>query len=276
MIRAVFARELRGSLGALAVVSASLACCAVAIASMFSPETARMLEDLKAAMPELYDAFGMSNDTSTLTGFLLNYLYGFLFTLGPLALTLLAVSRSAVRPAATGELANVLASPHSKSSVAASIAAAVIASVLEATAISGLAAVIAAEALFPGVLDLAAMARVNLGLLAFQLFMAGICLLSALALRRPSAALWAGGGLCLAEYLVQMVAQISGTESWGASSRSSRSSTPTRSPRATRAPSGQRCASRSSGRRSPRGRSRRSPDATSAYKAASHGPGANR
>ena len=45
--------------------------------------------------------------------------------------------------------------------------------------------------------------------------MAGICLLSALALRRPSAALWAGGGLCLAEYLVQMVAQISGTESWG-------------------------------------------------------------
>lgn len=215
MIRAVFARELRGSLGALAVVSASLACCAVAITSMFSPETARMLEDLKAAMPELYDAFGMGNDTSTLTGFLLNYLYGFLFTLGPLALTLLAVSRSAVRPAATGELANVLASPHSKSSVAASIAAAVIASVLAATAISGLAAVIAAEALFPGVLDLAAMARVNLGLLAFQLFMAGICLLSALALRRPSAALWAGGGLCLAEYLVQMVAQISGTESWG-------------------------------------------------------------
>ena len=122
MIRAVFARELRGSLGALAVVSASLACCAVAIASMFSPETARMLEDLKAAMPELYDAFGMGNDTSTLTGFLLNYLYGFLLTLGPLALTLLAVSRSAVRPAATGELANVLASPHSKSSVAASIA----------------------------------------------------------------------------------------------------------------------------------------------------------
>lgn len=124
MIRAVFARELRGSLGALAVVSASLACCAVAIASMFSPETARMLEDLKAAMPELYDAFGMGNDTSTLTGFLLNYLYGFLLTLGPLALTLLAVSR-------------------------------------------------------------------------------------------PSAALWAGGGLCLAEYLVQMVAQISGTKSWG-------------------------------------------------------------
>ncbi len=164
MIRAVFARELRGSLGALAVVSASLACCAVAITSMFSPE-----------------------------------------------------------------LAKVLASPHSKSTVAASIAAAVIASVLAATALSGLAAVLAAEALFPGVLDLAAMARVNLGLLAFQLFMAGICLLSALALRRP-----------------------------------------------TRAPSGQQCASRSSGRRSPRGRSRRSPDATSAYKAASHGPGANR
>lgn len=215
MTWAVFSREVRGNLKAMVTVFASLACCAAVIAGMFNPETARMLEDLKAAMPELYDAFGMGNDTSTLTGFLLNYLYGFLFTVGPLALTLLAVNRSAVRPVATGELANVLASPHSRRSVAVSIAAAVIASVLATTALSGLAAIAAAEALFPGALDLAAMVRVNLGLLAFQLFMVGICLLSALALRCPGAALWTGGGFCLAEYLVQMVVQISGTESWG-------------------------------------------------------------
>lgn len=215
MIWAVFEREFRGSLGALVAVSSSLACCAVAIAGMFSPETAQMLGDLKTMMPELYDAFGMGNDTSTLTGFLLNYLYGFLFTLGPLALTLLAVNRSAVRPIATGELANVLASPHPKRSVAASIAAAIIASTLAAAAVSGLSAIVASEILFPGELDLAAMARVNLGLLAFQIFMVGACLLSAFSLRRPAAALWAGGGFCLAEYLVQMVAQIAGAESWG-------------------------------------------------------------
>lgn len=215
MIRAVFIREFCGNLGALAAISASLACCALSITGMFSPETAQMLGDLKAMMPELYDAFGMGNDTSTLTGFLLNYLYGFLLTLGPLALTLLAVSRSAVRPIATGELANVLASPHPKRSVAVSIALAVISLSLAATVISGLSAIAAAEAFFPGELDIAAMIRVNLGLLAFQLFMAGVCLLSALAIRSPASALWIGGGFCLAEYLIQMVAHISGAESWG-------------------------------------------------------------
>lgn len=78
-----------------------------------------------------------------------------------------------------------------------------------------LATVIAAEILFPGKLDLAAMARVNLGLAALQLFMAGLCLLSAFALRRSQAALWAGGCFCLAEYLIQMVLDIAGAQNCG-------------------------------------------------------------
>lgn len=214
MIRTVFAREIGGSAGAASAVAISLACCALAIVGMFSPETAQMLSDLKAMMPELYDAFGMGNDTATLTGFLLNYLYGFLFTLGPLALALLCVSRSIVRPIATGELANVLASPHSRRSVAASIAASIAASVLACTALPTACTVVAAELIFPGELDLAAMARVSLGLFAFQLFMVGICLLSAFALRNPGAALWAGGGFCLTEYLIQMVCQIAKADGW--------------------------------------------------------------
>ena len=208
MIPALFTRDVRRSLPAAAAVFAVMALYVVCIVYMFNPETAKMLDDLMTYMPQLYDAFGMGHDTSTLTGFMLNYLYGFILTLLPLVLVLLVVNKLLVKPIARGEFAWVLASPHGRGPILGSVIAA-LASVLVLT----LAAVHATElasavAFFPEDLDAGALLAVNAGLFCLWAFMAGACLLSAVAFAKRPGALWVGGGLCLVEFVIQMAAQL--------------------------------------------------------------------
>ena len=63
-------------------------------------------------------AFGMANATDTLLGFLLNYLYGFVFTWLPLLMIMILVNRMVVRPIDRGSMAYLLASPTSRLSLA--------------------------------------------------------------------------------------------------------------------------------------------------------------
>ena len=208
MIRPLFLRSLKSSLLAAAAIFAVLAMYIVCIVYMFNPNTAKMLDDLMTAMPELYDAFGIGHDTSTLTGFMLNYLYGFLLTLLPLVLILMLVNKLLVKPIARGELGYALASPHGRASILGSIAGAAAVAlvfVLVASTVCELAAVLA---FFPDDLDAVALLRANAGLACLWLFMLGICLLSAVLFASGPLALWAGGGICLVGFLIQMVSQI--------------------------------------------------------------------
>ena len=124
---ALFARELRGSLPSLLVITAVLALYIVSIAYMFDPEVADNLDAVMAAMPDLFAAFGMANMSTNMTDFMLNYLYGFLFTWVPLLLIMMMVNRMLVRPIDRGSMACLLATPASRLRIAGSFAACMVA-----------------------------------------------------------------------------------------------------------------------------------------------------
>ena len=63
-------------------------------------------------------------------------------------------------------------------------------------------------ALFPGELDMQGLLQVNAGLFALWLAIAGLCFLSACLFSNATAALWAGGGLCILFFLMQMVSKV--------------------------------------------------------------------
>ena len=208
MIRPLFLKSLKNSLPSAFAIFAVLAMYIVCIVYMFNPDTAKMLDDLMAVMPELYDVFGMGHDTSTLTGFMLNYLYGFLLTLLPLVLILMLVNKLLVKPITRGELSYALASPHGRGSILGSIVGAAVVALAIVLAASTVCEVASALAFFPDDLDTAALLRANAGLSCLWLFMLGLCLLSAITFAGSPLALWAGGGICLVGFLIQMVAQI--------------------------------------------------------------------
>ena len=208
MIRPLFSRCLKAGIPAALAIFAVLAMYIVCIVYMFDPSTAQMLDELMAVMPELFDAFGMGHDTSTLTGFMLNYLYGFLLTLLPLVLVMLLVNKLLVKPVAGGELSYALASPRGRGAILGSIIGAVTC-LLAVLLVACFACEIGcALVFFPDDLDVAALARVNSGLVCLWVLMFGICLLSAVTFARGPLALWTGGGVCLIAFLVQMVSQI--------------------------------------------------------------------
>ena len=208
MIRPLFLKSLKSSLLSALAIFAVLAMYIVCIVYMFDPDTAKMLDDLMTVMPELFDAFGMGHDTSTLTGFMLNYLYGFLLTLLPLVLILMLLNKLLIKPITRGELSYALASPHGRSAILVSIAGAATVSLALVLVASTVCEVVSALAFFPDDLDTEALLRANAGLACLWLFMLGLCLLSAVVFAGSPLALWAGGGVCLVGFLIQMVAQI--------------------------------------------------------------------
>ena len=209
MNKTLFAKELRANLFVSGIIAAVLALYIGMIISMFDPELGESLDLMMQSMPEVFAAFGMSTQTTTLIDFMLNYLYGFLLTAFVLVLVLIMANKLMVRHLDRGSMAYLLATPTSRVRIAGTMIG-VMTTVLAALAVLVTALEMGfAEALFPGELDLEALLRVNAGLLALWLAMAGLCFLSACLFSNATAALWVGGGLSILFFLMQMASQVS-------------------------------------------------------------------
>lgn len=208
MNKTLFAKELRSNLFVSAIIAAVLALYIGMVVAMYDPKLGESLDAMMQSMPEVFAAFGMSTQATTLLEFMLNYLYGFLLTVYILVLILVMAYRLMVRYLDRGAMAYLLATPNSRACIALTMAGVMVAVLV------GLAVLVTAlewgfaEAFFPGDLDVQALLQVNAGLLALWLAAAGLCFLSACLFSNSSAALWSGGGLCILFFLMQMVSQI--------------------------------------------------------------------
>ena len=196
MNRALFAKELRANLFVSLIIAAVLAMYIGVIVSMYDPELGESLDAMMQSMPEMFAAFGMSVQATTLIDFMLNYLYGFLLTIFILVLILIVANKLMVRYLDRSAMAYLLATPNSRTRIALTMVGVMV-------TILGF-----AEALFPGELDMQALMQVNAGLLALWLAMAGLCFLSACLFSNATAALWVGGGLNILFFLMQMISQV--------------------------------------------------------------------
>ncbi|OUO92406.1 hypothetical protein B5F40_00430 [Gordonibacter sp. An230] len=209
MNKTLFTKELRAVLPSGGIIAAVLALYIGMIVSMYDPELGKSLDAMMQSMPEVFAAFGMSTQTTTLIDFMLNYLYGFLLTAFVLVLILIMTNKVMVRHLDRGSMAYLLATPNSRTCIACTMIG------VMTTILAGLAVVVTSlevgvsEALFPGELDMQALLRVNAGLLALWLALASLCFLSACLFPNTAAALWAGGALSILFFLMQMVSQVS-------------------------------------------------------------------
>ena len=207
MNRTLFAKELRANLFVSAIIAAVLAMYIGTIVAMYDPKLGKSLDAMMQSMPELFAAFGMSMQATTLLEFMLNYLYGFLLTIFILVLILVMANKLMVRYLDRGAMAYLLATPNSRTRIACTMIGVMVAVLVGLCALVTALEAGFAEALFPGDLDVQALVQVNLGLLALWLAMAGLCFLTACLFSNSPAALWTGGGLCILFFLMQMVSQ---------------------------------------------------------------------
>lgn len=207
MNRTLFAKELRSNLFVFGIVYAVLVMYIAVVVSMFDPELGKSLDMMMASMPELFAAFGMATQATTLTDFMLNYLYGFLLTMFPFVLIVIMANKLMVRYLDRGTMSYLLATPNSRTRIATTLAGAMVTLLALLAMLVTLAEVGCAELMFPGDLDTQGLLRANAGMLALWVFLAGMCFLSACLFASASAALWVGGGAGILFFLMQMLSQ---------------------------------------------------------------------
>ena len=172
MNRALFAKELRANLFVSLIIAAVLAMYIGVIVSMYDPELGESLDAMMQSMPEMFAAFGMSVQATTLIDFMLNYLYGFLLTIFILVLILIVANKLMVRYLDRSAMAYLLATPNSRTRIALT------------------------------------MVGVMVTILVALMAVVRLCFLSACLFSNATAALWVGGGLNILFFLMQMISQV--------------------------------------------------------------------
>lgn len=208
--RALYGRGMRSMVKVLLVFIAVLTLYFTLITSMFDPEMGALLQSLTQTMPEIMAMVGMAGAPAQLTGFLANYLYGFLMLLFPLVFEILTANRLVARMVDRGSMVYLLASPNSRRKIAVTqllvLLTGIVSLIVYCTGL-GLAC---SEAMFPGELDIPAFLRLNLGVLALHLAVGGLCFAASCVCNDTRRSLAIGGGIPIAFYLLHMLANMGG------------------------------------------------------------------
>lgn len=204
----LFKSSARSLLKLWLIFAAVMALYVIVITTMFDPELNATLDAIIAAMPELMSMAGMQAGSSTLSGFLANYLYGFLLLIFPLVFTGLAANRLISARVDSGSMAYLLASPNTRVRVARTQALVLIAGNVITIVFATVLAIVCAEVMFPRELEVGRYIILNVGLLCLHLAIIGFCFFASCQFNESKYSLALGSGLPVLCFLFQMLANV--------------------------------------------------------------------
>ena len=201
-------KEIKYSYKTTLIFIAVLTLYASMMTTMFDPEMGDMLASFSQSMPEMFAAFGMTADASTLVQFLANYLYGFIFVVFPMVYIVIMTSRLVTRYMDKGSMAYLLSTPNTRFSLIFTQAFLLCVNILFMVVfVTGLCTGIS-EGLFPNELEIAKFLLLNFGLFCLLFFLASVCFCFACIFNESRFATGAGSAFIIGTYIIQMISQI--------------------------------------------------------------------
>ncbi|NCB91176.1 MAG: ABC transporter permease [Clostridia bacterium] len=178
------------------------------IISMFDPEMGDSLRTMAESMPEVFAAFGMADVGTTLIEFITGYLYGILLTAFPAVYIIIVSNRLVAKYVDDGSMAYLLSVPEKRTKIVVTQAffliSGLVAMVLYVIAVI----LLTSQILFPGKMDIAALIRVNVGIMGVWIMMGGVCFMSSCIFNESRRAVGASSAFVVYSLLVQMVSQV--------------------------------------------------------------------
>ena len=175
--------------------------------SMFDPALGSILTAFIKAMPEIMNMFGMNLSSTTLTGFMSTYLYGFIMLVFPMIFSIINANRLVARHVAKGSMVYLLSAPVSRKTIVFTqmkvLGSGLFFLILYAT-VFGIAA---CETSFPGELEIPKFILLNVGAFGLHLLIAGICFLSSCIFNETKHSIAIGAGIPALAYVIQMLAK---------------------------------------------------------------------
>lgn len=204
----LYKRGMKGSIKLLVIFGAIITLYVSVIISMYDPELMETLDGFVEAMPELMAAVGMSAGATTLLGFMISYLYGFILLIFPMVYAILRGNGLIAKYVDKGSMISLVAAPVKRRTIACTQMAVLLTGVVILVAYATGLEIFVAESCFPGELDFSELLILNGGLLCLHFFLAGISFLASCVFSDTKYSIAFGAGIPAFMYVMQMLANV--------------------------------------------------------------------
>lgn len=203
---ALYTREMKGSLKMLVLFAAILSMYVIVIISMFDPDKMAILDSFYKTMPQLMASVGMRPGATSLVGFMISYLYGFILLIFPMLFCILRGNALIARYADNNSMVILLAAPVRREAVAITQLSVLISGIFLLIAYTTGLEILVAEIQFPKVLVISELLKLNISLLCLHLFIGGVCFLASCVFSDTKYSIAFGAGIPALMYVLQMLA----------------------------------------------------------------------
>lgn len=173
----LYKREMKGSIKLLVIFGAIITMYVSIIVSMYDPEMMATLDSFVEVMPEMMAAVGMSAGATSLLGFMISYLYGFILLIFPMVFCILRGNGLIAKYVDRGSMVALVAAPVKRRTVAFTQMKVLGIGIFLLIAYVTVLELIIAQISFPGELVLSELLTLNAGLLCLHLFIGQYLLL---------------------------------------------------------------------------------------------------
>ena len=183
--------------------------------SMYDPSSADTMKAMLDLLPEgLVKALGFENMGTDLTGYISNYLYGFILLTFPLIYCVIAANRMIAKHVDSGSMSYLLTTPNSRVKVA-TTQAVYLAVSLAAIMVADIAlAILMCESMFPGMLEIGPFLALNWVTYLAMLVVSGIGFFSSCLFNETRLSLSVGAGLPILFLIFNMISGLSDKIAW--------------------------------------------------------------
>lgn len=207
--RTLYIRELKNSLKLGLIFAAVLTMYVVIMINLYDPNMRSALDKFAKTMPQLMAALGIRPGSTGLLGFLMTYLYGFILLIFPMLFTVIRANGLIARYVERGSIVTLLAAPVKRSTVALTQLTVLISGLTLLLLYTTCLELILAKSVFPQETLGSGLLRLNLGLWAMQMLIAGISFSASCLFNDSRLSLGVGAGLPALMLLLQMLADTS-------------------------------------------------------------------
>ena len=174
----LYKREMKGSVKLLLIFGAVLTLYISIIIRMYDPEMMATLDSFYEVMPEVMASVGMSAGATSLIGFMISYLYGFILLIFPMLFSILRGNGLVAKYVDRGSMVTLVAAPVKRRTIAMTQMSALISGIFLLVIYATGLELLIAQSGYPGELAVSELLKLNAGLLCLQLFIGSICFLA--------------------------------------------------------------------------------------------------
>lgn len=113
----LYKREMKGSIKLLIIFAMIITMYVSIIVKMYDPELMETLDSFVEVMPEIMAAVGMSSGATSLLGFMISYLYGFILLIFPMVFCILRGNGLIAKYVDKGSMVSLMAAPVKRDTI---------------------------------------------------------------------------------------------------------------------------------------------------------------